>query len=53
MSIYQIALAVFLIVVGLMYLFGLDRVWEVVAGVAALVAGVLLLLEGNGLVVKR
>lgn len=46
MSLYRIALAVFLVTVGLLYVFGLGRTAEVIAGVAALVAGALLVFEG-------
>lgn len=44
MSLYKIALTVFLITVGLMFLFTLGRTATVIAGVAALVAGVLLVI---------
>lgn len=47
MSLYRIALVVFLGAVGLLFLFGLGRTVEVIAGVAALVAGVLLLVDGD------
>lgn len=46
MSVYRIALAVFLAAIGLVFVFGLGRTAEVVAGVAALVAAVCLLIEG-------
>lgn len=48
MSLYRIAMIVFLATVGLLFLFGLGRTAEVIAGVAALVAAVLLLVEGTG-----
>jgi hypothetical protein len=43
MSLYQIALIVFLIAVGLLFVFGLGHVVQVIAGIAALVAAVMLL----------
>jgi len=53
MSLYRIALAVFLIAVGLLFVFNLGRGTQVVAGIAALVAGVLLIVEANSPGVRR
>lgn len=42
MSLYRIALVVFLVATGLLFLFELGRVTEVIAGIAAWVAAALL-----------
>lgn len=47
MSAYRIALIVFFAAIGCYFLFDLGRVAEVVAGVAALIAGALLLFSGE------
>lgn len=48
MSVYTLALAVFLITVGLVFTFNLGEVARLIAGIAALIAGVALILEGAG-----
>lgn len=44
---YRIALAVFLVTFGLVLIFGLGRTAEIIAGIAALIAGALIALEAN------
>ena len=47
MSLYNIALVTFFFAIGLLFLFDFGRVVQVIAGISALVCGVLLLVEGN------
>ena len=53
MSLYRIALAVFLIGFGLVLVFGLGRTAEVVAGIGALVAGALVLVDSDNTATTR